>query len=100
MSASSEFAARVVKLNNIAREVLNAKARGDKAKEEMLMRDFRALLGKSDLPAIVREAKKADMPSDFLTKLEGFGNTVTTLVKWVAVLVVVGIAVYVWRKYE
>lgn len=71
------FTTRVQALSAIAKQAMAAKARGDTLAQARLMAQFRATLGRDDLPALVAQAKAADMPSGVMLALSQFSETAT-----------------------
>jgi hypothetical protein len=94
--ASTEFAKRVTALNGLAQQILAAKSAGNTATVERLRGEFKRLLAGSDLPALIAQAREAELPSPFLLKLAEAGETFARALRWVPViagvlLVVVGV---------
>lgn len=88
------FTTRVQALSALARQILAAKARGDTLTAAKLLAQFRAQLGRDDLPTLVAQAKAADMPSDFMLNLANLSDELAGIGKWIPVLL--GLAAVAW----
>lgn len=98
--ASLAFARKVAALNDLAKQILAAKATGDQKTASALLATFRNTLAGDNLPALVRQAKADEMPSEFLLRLDDTADALTALLKQVPLYLGLGVALYLFVTHR